>query len=368
MTRRHCFLIMPFSAVPGIASAREWTRTFDELIKPAVESAGLGYACVRSAPLRGNLIRSIMDDIWKADALIADLTGQKANVFYELGVRHALRGRSLLIARRKRDIPSDLQSYAWHIYDDKSKLGRDRFFNVVRDFLEDVETNPHRHDNPVEDFLQSEHQEAFLHRLLPQLATQVQNDAVRQAVADLADTYRRISIGQIPISGGKVGYFSHFFDLLEPNTKPEQVKVFASVSAFEVRRYFSRFGPSQLFPKLQQAVEAKKLKIEYTFLLTSESVFDDADVHAFVQQYLPFASEVRVVFQDTMQVKTEETERTIALMPDRRWAMTHGWGVDGEIIDPTMWILEKDYKRLAAPYNRIRLDSRPYEPPKSTND
>jgi hypothetical protein len=94
---RECFVIMPFSATDS-CSEQEWTQVFDSLIKPAVENCGLGYRAFRSSATRGNIVGAIMESLRDAHVVIADLTDQNPNVFYELGVRHSLRDRTILIA------------------------------------------------------------------------------------------------------------------------------------------------------------------------------------------------------------------------------------------------------------------------------
>lgn len=112
---------MPFSGIKDVCTEEDWTVIYETLLRPAAESAG--YACRRSRPTTGNIIRDIVNYLADADAVIADLTGQNANVFYELGIRHAtrsIRGRSILITQRKKDVPSDLRDYAYHVYDFRS--------------------------------------------------------------------------------------------------------------------------------------------------------------------------------------------------------------------------------------------------------
>lgn len=149
---RLCFVIMPFSGTKSCKKA-EWTRIFDNLLKPAVENAGLNYQCHRSAATRGNIIAAIMESLRDAYVVLADLTDQNPNVFYELGARHALKNRTILIAQAKKFIPFDLRSYAYHVYNWKTKQGRQRLATKLRELLADVDQSPDRSDNPVSDFL-----------------------------------------------------------------------------------------------------------------------------------------------------------------------------------------------------------------------
>ena len=97
-----CFVIMPFGG---------WFDSyFENIYFPAIKNCGL-------IPRRADdLFRasSIVQDIWeltkKAKIILADLTSQNANVFYELGLAHALAKPAILITETIDDIPFDLRS------------------------------------------------------------------------------------------------------------------------------------------------------------------------------------------------------------------------------------------------------------------
>lgn len=86
--------------------------------------------------------------------MLADLSGQNPNVFYELGVRHSLRPRTILIAQNLDDIPSDLREYRTIIYDTSAR-GASRFKKKINEFLKEIYKEPERADNPVLDRLGS---------------------------------------------------------------------------------------------------------------------------------------------------------------------------------------------------------------------
>ena len=146
---------MPFSRTEH-CTEQEWTEIFQGLIKPAVEGAReLGYECRRSIPTRGNLVRAILEDLQSAHVVIADLTDRNANVFYELGIRHALTNRTILISQDRNHIPFDHSNYANHVYDWRSVSGRKEFAEQIVRLLIEVDEKPDRPDNPVSDFLGS---------------------------------------------------------------------------------------------------------------------------------------------------------------------------------------------------------------------
>ncbi len=143
---------MPFSGTAACTEA-EWSEVFDTVIKPAVEEAGLGYECRRSNATRGNIVAQILESLRDGHVVIADLTDRNANVFYELGVRHALKDRTILLAQDRNAIPFDLLPYANHVYNWRTDEGRAEFKRKIRDLLLEIDENPDRPDNPVSDFL-----------------------------------------------------------------------------------------------------------------------------------------------------------------------------------------------------------------------
>lgn len=104
-----CFVISPFG--------EPFDTYFTHVIKPAIESCGL-YA------IRGDSLyrpTTIVDDIWTeiqdAKLLIAELTGRNPNVFYELGLAHAISKPVVLLSESIEDVPFDLRGIRVLLYD-----------------------------------------------------------------------------------------------------------------------------------------------------------------------------------------------------------------------------------------------------------
>lgn len=57
------------------------------------------------------IIRDIVEGINQADVVIADLTGMNANVFYELGLAHAMNKKVVCITQDVGELPFDIKSY-----------------------------------------------------------------------------------------------------------------------------------------------------------------------------------------------------------------------------------------------------------------
>jgi hypothetical protein len=104
-----CFILMPFEV--------KLQPLYDDHIKAAVSLSGL--RCERADEIRGpNLITwDIWERINRARFLIADLTNQNPNVFYELGLAHALSKDVILITQSMDFVPFDLKTIRCIKYD-----------------------------------------------------------------------------------------------------------------------------------------------------------------------------------------------------------------------------------------------------------
>ncbi|PZF91981.1 hypothetical protein [Micromonospora deserti] len=107
-TPRECFVIAPIGP-EGSEIRRRSDQILKHVIRPVVEARG--FRAVRGDEIeRAGLITSqVLDRIIQNDLVIADLTDQNANVFYELAVRHALRKPFVQLMAKDQQLPFDVQ-------------------------------------------------------------------------------------------------------------------------------------------------------------------------------------------------------------------------------------------------------------------
>ena len=88
-----CFVVMGFGKKTDFETGRvlDLDQSYINLIKPAVEAAGL--KCIRADEIvhSGLIDLPMYELLLKADVVVADLSTSNRNAIYELGVRHALR-------------------------------------------------------------------------------------------------------------------------------------------------------------------------------------------------------------------------------------------------------------------------------------
>lgn len=115
--RPHAFVAMPFGmkpaplepgASPQAASAQmiDFNRVYSDYIGPALEMAGLEPFRADQERRAGDIITDMFQELLVADLVVADLTIENPNVWYELGVRHALRSRGVVIVCGGRATPA----------------------------------------------------------------------------------------------------------------------------------------------------------------------------------------------------------------------------------------------------------------------
>jgi hypothetical protein len=86
---------MPFGSKLGPDGVEiDFNRVYNEYIRPALELAGLESFRADEEIRAGHIIADMFQELLMADLVVADLTIENPNVWYELGVRHALRARA----------------------------------------------------------------------------------------------------------------------------------------------------------------------------------------------------------------------------------------------------------------------------------
>jgi tetratricopeptide (TPR) repeat protein len=105
-----CFIVMPFGVKPdGRGRKVNFDAVFTDLLVPAVRAAGMEPLRADQELVGGVIHKPMYERLILADFAIADLTTSNANVFYELGVRHAMRPYStVLVSADVKRIPFDL--------------------------------------------------------------------------------------------------------------------------------------------------------------------------------------------------------------------------------------------------------------------
>ena len=116
MGKKNVFVIMPFQ------------EDFFEVYKKMKAELGASFEFSNAGEEgnQQNILKDIIIPIYKADVVIADLTGVNPNVMYELGVAHSLNKKTIMITQDELSkLPFDLKSYRANQYSkDFSKINK----------------------------------------------------------------------------------------------------------------------------------------------------------------------------------------------------------------------------------------------------
>ncbi|GGH20598.1 hypothetical protein [Mucilaginibacter phyllosphaerae] len=130
-----CFVMMPFAAPLG--------QYYRKIFEPAIEKAGL-KAVRADDDLFGT--GKIIDQIWagitSAKVLIAELTSRNPNVYYELGLAHALKKPVVLVCSNEQDVPFDLKHIRVIYYDMYDPFWGEKLIEKVAENILSAIANP----------------------------------------------------------------------------------------------------------------------------------------------------------------------------------------------------------------------------------
>lgn len=111
--RRQVFVLTPFS--------HAHQATF-EAIADACKAAGLNAIRGDETLISGDILPHILRQIARSRLVIANIDGRNPNVYYELGIAHAMGKNVILVSKSPRANPFDLQSQQMVFYKDPSDL------------------------------------------------------------------------------------------------------------------------------------------------------------------------------------------------------------------------------------------------------
>ena len=143
-----CFVIAPIGK-PRSETRKRSDQVLQHVIRPAVECCG--YKAVRADEIdepgiiTNQIIRHIIDD----PLVIADLTRQNANVFYELAIRHAICKPLVQIIDKVEDIPFDIGAMRTIQVDHQNPESVEEAKTKIRKQIQSLKASPSSSENPI---------------------------------------------------------------------------------------------------------------------------------------------------------------------------------------------------------------------------
>lgn len=143
MSNQASFVLMPFS--------ESLSEVYDFLIKSGLEEAGYEVKRADDIKSQSNILEDIVIGISTSDLIIADLTDSNPNVYYELGIAHALGKKVILITQDINELPFDLRSYrviSYGTHFSKMQKAKEELIAIAKEAI----MNKLPFGNPVKDF------------------------------------------------------------------------------------------------------------------------------------------------------------------------------------------------------------------------
>lgn len=134
---------MPFSD--------DMAEVYWKAIQPACEK--VGFNALRVDQLEGvyNINQKIIEHIFSSHVIVADLTDWRPNVFYEMGVAHAIDNKTIMIIQKKDKVPFDVHSYRCIEYE-QTEAGLTKLSNSLVNSLKSFDAWRQYPTNPVQQF------------------------------------------------------------------------------------------------------------------------------------------------------------------------------------------------------------------------
>lgn len=113
-SNKSVFVLMPFRG-----EFDDVYMVVKDAVGEAQDSLKLNLRCFRADEIAkpGRITDHILESISGADVLIADLSGNNANVMYELGFGHALKKQTIIMNQDIHSSPFDVKDFRQIVYD-----------------------------------------------------------------------------------------------------------------------------------------------------------------------------------------------------------------------------------------------------------
>ena len=96
---------------------RRYDDYYTDIFKPALEVALYGVSRADDLFTPQPIMLDIQKSILEADLILCEMSERNPNVFYELGLAHAIGKPAILVSRKEEDIPFDLRHIRVIVYD-----------------------------------------------------------------------------------------------------------------------------------------------------------------------------------------------------------------------------------------------------------
>jgi hypothetical protein len=125
---------------PKVFVIMQYSQPFDDLYTSVIKSVcqnGYGLEVVRADDTSrpGLIIADVINQIIESNLVIAEITPDNPNVFYEVGYAHAINKATILVASRDRKLPFDVSPFRTLFYENTIG-GKEKIEDDLKRYLE----------------------------------------------------------------------------------------------------------------------------------------------------------------------------------------------------------------------------------------
>lgn len=145
---KNCFIVCPIGE-KGSEIRKRSDQVLKYLIRPALKQ--FNYKSIRADEISdpGIITNQIILHLLNDDLVIADLSGHNPNVFYELGIRHAISKPFIHIIGEGERIPFDLSALSTIFFDHRDLDSVEDAKLKLIEYIQSVENNTHNVVTPL---------------------------------------------------------------------------------------------------------------------------------------------------------------------------------------------------------------------------
>lgn len=142
--KRKCFVLMPF--------AEKYREVYEQIYKAVCSDNNVECWRVDEVARPGSITKDIVDGIIDADIVIADLSSQNPNVFYELGIAHSVGNKTIMTCQNIDDVPFDIGNYRVILYE-QTISGSKELIKKLDKSIKELLKSLDQTNNPVQEVL-----------------------------------------------------------------------------------------------------------------------------------------------------------------------------------------------------------------------
>jgi tetratricopeptide (TPR) repeat protein len=197
-----CFVLMPFGKKMDAAGrVTNFDSVYAKIIAPAVDHSGLEPIRADEEKIGGTIHKPMFERLMLCQYAVADITGANPNVFYELGIRHAMRPRSTVIVFAEGTVlPFDIalvRGIAYKTDGAGEPVDVETTLAQIASQLESARGNPHD-DSPIFQLVEGaprwdvDHSKTDIFRKAMDYSKRYK-DRLRAAVKEGADSVKKVA-------------------------------------------------------------------------------------------------------------------------------------------------------------------------------